>query len=94
MVVTEQLVAVLAAGLLDGDSVFPYFTSPSVDIFATVAGIGWLMLRLFDFSDADWAGACRHLPADTFIDPGEWEPHSFGVESLFIPVMRPASPIS
>lgn len=84
-----ELSVMFASAFLDGEDLASLFSSPTVDLFALVSGLGWLAIRAYecDYGD-DWRRACRFLPAGTFIDPGEWEAHSMGVESLFIPQPR------
>ncbi len=73
-------------GLMDaGQDLCTVITTPTVDLFALIGAAGYLTVRLFDFASRDWLKICGHLPPDTYIDPAEWEYHSLGFESLYIP---------
>lgn len=84
-----ELTLVFAAAFLDNEDLITLFTSPTVDVFAIVGGLGWLAVRAYEaeYGD-DWRQACEKLPPNVFIDPGDWEAHSMGIESIFIPQPR------
>lgn len=83
--ISEDLVDVFASGLLVNEQVTLVLALATVDLFV-VAGLGYLIVRQTpEFDESDWQMICAHLPAGTFIDPGEWEQILAGTEVLFIP---------
>lgn len=57
---------------LDVAGSVPEYSSSTVVVFA-LGLAAWFVVRLADFDERDWLGACEVIGPDTLIDSGAWD---------------------